>query len=255
MSQNATAADIVLKVVGEENMNIFKELLNKLGIKQENGKVSDAEVLNMIFDSDMENLKKTKEEMDKAAFEMVVDLIDKANTIYILGIRNCEPLANFLGFYLNMMFDNVKLLTTNSTSEVFEQMVRIGSKDVMIGISFPRYSMRTLKAMEFANSRSAKVVAITDTNTSPMTLYSSCNLLAKSEMASVIDSLTAPLAVVNGLIAALAMRHSQDMSEYLETLDKVWEDYQIYNSDEMNQAKEQIEIYQRADSEEQQINE
>lgn len=238
-------------------MNIFKELLQKLGIvkgsdEKENG---GAEILDMIFDSDMQNLQRTKAELDRSAFELVVDMIDKADTIYILGIRNCEPLANFLGFYLNMMFDNVKLLTTNSTSEIFEQMMRIGSKDVLIGISFPRYSVRTLKAMEFANSRSVNVVAITDDHHSPMTLYSSCNLIAKSEMASVIDSLTAPLSVVNGLIAALAVKHSKEMSEYLETLDKVWEEYQIYNGDEMNRADEHIEIWQAKEQEEKAGNE
>lgn len=238
-------------------MNIFKELLSKLGIvkgsdEKENG---GADILEMIFDSDMQNLQRTKEQLDRSAFELAVEMIDKAETIYILGIRNCEPLANFLGFYLNMMFDNAKLLTTNSTSEIFEQMMRIGSKDVLIGISFPRYSMRTLKAMEFANSRSANVVAITDDHHSPMTLYSSCNLIAKSEMASVIDSLTAPLSVVNGLIAALAVRHSKEMSEYLETLDKVWEEYQIYNGDEMNRADERIEIWQAKEQEEKTGNE
>lgn len=238
-------------------MNIFKELLYKLGIKgtDAGNEKSSKRVLEMIFDSDMQNLKRTKEELDESAFELVVDMIDKADTIYVLGIRNCQPLADFLGFYLNMMFDNVKLLTTNSVSEIFEQMMRIGSKDVLIGISFPRYSMRTLKAMEFANSKSAKVVAITDSNHSPMTLYSSCNLIAKSEMASVIDSLTAPLTVVNALIAALAVRHAKEMSEYLETLDKVWEEYQIYSGDEMNQAAEHIEIWQAAATKENEKNE
>lgn len=231
-------------------MNILKELLHKLGIKAGKEEAGSAQIAEMIFDSDLQNLRETREQLDKSAFELAVEMIDKAENVYIIGIRNCQPLAEFLGFYLNMMFDKVKLLTTSSSSEIFEQMIRINKKDVIIGISFPRYSMRALKALEFANSRNAGVVAITDNQHSPLTLYSSCNLIAKSEMASVIDSLTAPLAVINGLIAALSMRHAKEMSEYLETLDDIWEEYQVYSSDEMNRSDDHIEIWQRAAQEE-----
>lgn len=124
----------------------------------------------------------------------------------MVGIRSCAPLAEFLAFYLNLIFDGVRLLNTNSASELFEQMIRIGEKDVIIGISFPRYSMRTLKALEFANNRNAKVITLTDSIHSPMNLYSSCNLIARSDMASIVDSLVAPLSVINALVVALSMR-------------------------------------------------
>ena len=227
-------------------MNILKEILHKLGRKPLNPQLEtdSGEILDMIFQSDMQNLEVTRRELDRDAFALAVQMIEEAENIYILGIRNCQPLADFLGFYLNMMFDRVKLLTTNSTSEIFEQMLRIGSRDVMIGISFPRYSVRTLKAMEYANNRSAKIIAITDSVLSPLNLYSSCNLIAKSEMASVIDSLTAPLSVVNGLIAALSVRHDSQMGDYLEKLVQVWEEYQVYNGDEMDYSDHHIEIWQ-----------
>ncbi len=137
-----------------------------------------------MLQSDIDKIKLTLEHMDQEAFEIAVDTILKAKRIYIVGIRSCAPLASFLSFYLNLIFDNVHLLQTNSASELFEQMIRIDEKDVIIGISFPRYSMRTLKAMEFANKRSAKVITLTDSIHSPMNLYSSCNLIARSDMAS-----------------------------------------------------------------------
>ena len=151
-----------------------------------------------------------------------------------MGIRSCAPLASFLAFYLNMMFDDVHLLSTNSSSELFEQMVRISKDDVIIGISFPRYSMRTLKAMEFANNRSAKVITITDSVHSPMNLYSSCNLIAKSDMASIVDSLVAPLSVINALIVALCMKKQGEVVQTLEMLEDIWDEYQVYDNDEIN---------------------
>ena len=130
--------------------------------------------------------------------------------------------------------DHVVIVTTNSASELFEQMIRIDEKDVVIGISFPRYSMRTLKAMEFANNRNAKVITITDSIHSPMTLYSSCNLTAKSDMASIVDSLVAPMSIINALIVALCMRRQKEVMHTLETLEKIWDEYQVYSGDEIN---------------------
>ena len=170
------------------------------------GKISRSEILNNVLKADADRIQNTLEEIDAAAFEAAVDTILNARCIYIVGLRSCAMLAEFLGFYLNMMFDQVKVLKTTSASELFEQMVHIGKEDVIIGISFPRYSMRTLKAMEFANNRSAKVITITDSVHSPMNLYSSCNLLAKSDMSSILDSLVAPLSVINALLVALCMK-------------------------------------------------
>ena len=153
-----------------------------------------------------------------------------------------RSLAGFLAFYLNMMFDDVRLLSTNSSSELFEQMVRISKDDVIIGISFPRYSMRTLKAMEFANNRSAKVITITDSVHSPMNLYSSCNLIAKSDMASIVDSLVAPLSVINALIVALCMKKQGEVVNTLEMLEDIWDEYQVYENDEINYIDDSMKM-------------
>ena len=152
-------------------------------------------------------------------------------------------LASFLAFYMNLMFDNVRLLTTNSSSELFEQMVRINCDDVIIGISFPRYSMRTLKALEFANNRSAKVITITDSVHSPMNLYSSCNLIADSDMASIVDSLVAPLSVINALIVALCMRRHQEVGKILTELEDIWDEYQVYENDEIDVIDDSIKAH------------
>ena len=206
------------------------------------GKVPQSEILETVLKSDIDKIKLTLEHMDQEAFEIAVDTILKAKRIYIVGIRSCAPLASFLSFYLNLIFDNVHLLQTNSASELFEQMIRIDEKDVIIGISFPRYSMRTLKAMEFANKRSAKVITLTDSIHSPMNLYSSCNLIARSDMASIVDSLVAPLSVVNALVVALCMKKQKEVVSTLESLEEIWDEFQVYNNDEINLADNNIEI-------------
>ena len=144
----------------------------------------------------------------------------------------------FLAFYLNMVRDNVKVLNTTSTSEIFEQMIRVGNEDAVIGISFPRYSMRTLKAMEFANDRNAGVISITDNVHSPMCLYSSCNLFARSDMVSIVDSLVAPLSLINALIVAICLRQPDEIRTNLETLEKTWNNYQVYLNDEIDFIKD-----------------
>ena len=198
------------------------------------GNSSQSEILTSVLESDIEKLKDTVTNLDPDAFETAVKVILEARNVYIIGLRSCAPLAEFLQFYLNMIRGNVTLLNSTSVSETFEQMIRIGEKDVMIGISFPRYSMRTLKAMEFANDRNAKVISLTDTIHSPMCLYSSCNLLARSDMVSIVDSLVAPLSVINALVVALCLKKPQDVKKNLETLEEVWNNYQVYLNDEIN---------------------
>lgn len=207
------------------------------------GRISQSEILETVLKSDADKLKTTLEKIDHSAFELAVDTILAARNIYIVGIRSCAPLASFLSFYLNLMFDNVRLLHTNSSSEIFEQMVRINEDDVIIGISFPRYSMRTLKALEFANNRSAKVITITDSIHSPMNLYSSCNLIADSDMASIVDSLVAPLSVINALIVALCMKKQKEVAKTLTTLEEIWDEYQVYENDEIDVIDDSIKIH------------
>lgn len=206
--------------------------VQKIGVKY--GNSTQSEVLNAVLSSDMEKIRDTMENLDEVAFETAVDIILEARAVYIVGIRSCEPLADFLSFYLNMIRGNVWLLRTTSVSEMFEQMIRIDEKDAIIGISFPRYSMRTLKAMEFANDRNARVITITDSVHSPMNLYSSCNLLARSDMVSIVDSLVAPLSVINALVVALCLKRPEEVKHNLETLEEAWNNYQVYLNDEIN---------------------
>ena len=198
------------------------------------GRISQSEILETVLNSDAEKIRSTLDQIDPGAFDLALDTILNAKHIYIIGIRSCAPLAAFLTFYFNLIFDHVTLLSTSSSSELFEQMIRISEKDVIIGISFPRYSMRTLKALEFASSRNAKVITLTDSVYSPMNLYSSCNLIAHSDMASIVDSLVAPLSVINALIVALCMKKQRSVSRTLETLEEIWDEYQVYESDEIN---------------------
>lgn len=198
------------------------------------GNSTQSEILNAVLTADIKNVKETLQSIDPAAFDVAVHTILSAKNVYILGVRSCEPLADFLHFYLNMIRGNVVNLKTTSVTEIFEQMLRIGDEDVFIGISFPRYSMRTLKAMEFARDRNAKVLSITDSARSPMTLYSTCNLVANSDMVSIVDSLVAPLSVINALVVALCMQRPEEVKESLTTLEEAWNNYQVYLNDEID---------------------
>ena len=206
------------------------------------GRISQGEILTSVLHSDIEKIKLTMEAIDHESFELAVDTILHAKKIYVIGIRSCAPLASFLGFYLNLICEDVTAVNTNSSSEIFEQLIRIGEDDVIIGISFPRYSMRTLKALEFASNRKAKVITLTDSVHSPMTLYSSCNLIARSDMASIVDSLVAPLSVVNALVVALCMKKQKEVISTLERLEQIWDEYQVYSKDELNMVDNKVEL-------------
>ena len=206
------------------------------------GRISRGEILTSVLQADIEKIKLTMGSMDQEALEIAVDTILKAKRIYVIGIRSCAPLASFLSYYLQLICEDVTLVNTNSSSEIFEQLIRIGQDDVVIGISFPRYSMRTLKALEFANNRNAKVITLTDSVHSPMNLYSSCNLIARSDMASIVDSLVAPLSVINALVVALCMKKQKEVVATLETLEKIWDEYQVYSKDELNMVTDKVEF-------------
>ena len=199
---------------------------------------SQSEVLESVLAGDMENIRATAESLDAAAFDTAVDILLEAETVYVIGVRSCAPLAEFLSFYLNMVRGGIVLLNTTSPSELFEQMLRVGREDAVVGIGFPRYSMRTLKALEFANDRNAKVITLTDSVHSPMCLYSSCNLFAASEMVSIVDSLVAPLSVINALVVALCLKRPQTVRESLESLEGVWNNYQVSMQDEIDRIDE-----------------
>lgn len=206
------------------------------------GRISQSKILETVLKSDADKIHSTLEKIDQNAFELAVDTILHAKHIYIIGIRSCAPLASFMAFYFTLMFPNVHLIQTSSSSEIFEQMVRIGKEDVIIGISFPRYSMRTLKAMEFANNRSAKVITLTDSVHSPMNLYSSCNLIARSDMVSIVDSLVAPLSIINALIVALCMKREKEVMNTLETMEKIWDEYEVFSGDDIDHLDDRLKL-------------
>lgn len=206
--------------------------VTQMGVKYAGS--SKSEILTSVLQADIEKLQDTITNLDPQSFDAAVDIILNAKNVYVIGLRSCEPLAEFLSFYLNMIRGNIIKLSTTSVTELFEQMIRIGPDDAIIGISFPRYSMRTLKAVEFANDRNAKVVTITDSVHSPMNLYSSCNLLARSDMVSIVDSLVAPLSVINALVVALCLKQPDEVKKSLETLEETWNNYQVYLNDEIN---------------------
>ena len=206
------------------------------------GRITQGEILASVLQSDIEKIKLTMESIDHEAFELAVKTILNARKVYVMGIRGCAPLASFLSFYLNLLCEDVTAVSTNSASEIFEQLLRIGEEDVIIGISFPRYSMRTLKALEFASNRKAKVITLTDSIHSPMNLYSSCNLIARSDMASFVDSLVAPLSVVNALVVALCMKKQKEVVSTLEMLEEIWDEYQVYSGDELDKVSDKVEL-------------
>lgn len=206
------------------------------------GRISQSQILETVLQSDIEKIKQTLNGIDHLAFNQAIDTILNARKIYVLGIRSCAPLAAFMSFYLNLLCDNVIAVNTNSSSEIFEQLIRIGEEDVIIGISFPRYSQRTLKALEFASKRKAKIITLTDSVHSPINIYSSCNLIARSDMASIVDSLVAPLSVVNALIVALCMKKQEEVIGTLETLEQIWGEYQVYSGDELNRIEDNSEV-------------
>ncbi len=191
--------------------------------------IGDADVLDKVLTSDMDKLRHSLEEIDKAAFYDAIDRISEARTIYIVGVRSSSTLAGFLNYSLRMITDNVKFIQTTSGSEIFEQIMRIGEGDVMIAISFPRYSTRIINAVEFARARGADVVALTDSAESPIAAYAHQLLTARSDMASFVDSLVAPLSIINAMIVALSRKKQDEIAVRLHELENVWDRYEVYD--------------------------
>jgi len=186
-----------------------------------------SQVLSRVLKADMNNIRMTMDEIDIAAFESAVDKFLQARHIYVLGLRASAPMAQFFAHYLKFIFANVTVVTSG-ISDVFEQLTRINDEDLLVGISFPRYTLRTLEAMEFAKSRGASLLAITDGPLSPLHSVSDLCLMAKSDMASFVDSLCAPLSLINALIVALGQRRRQQVTAYFEQMEGIWSDYKVY---------------------------
>ncbi|MFA6308168.1 MAG: MurR/RpiR family transcriptional regulator [Clostridia bacterium] len=207
---------------------IKSKLTSLQRIEVSSNRISEENILKSVLQSDMDKIKITLAEVDQTTFNKVVENILKAKKIYILGVRSSAPLASFLGFYFNLIFDNVRLVHTTSVSEMFEQIIRVTEGDLVIGISFPRYSKRTIKAMEYVKSQNATVIAITDSVESPLAKTAHYSLIARSDMASFVDSLVAPLSIINALIVAVGASRKQSIYETFERLEKIWDEYQVY---------------------------
>lgn len=189
-------------------------------------------ILRSVLHADMTKLRSTLEEADPVIFGQAVEAILDAKKIYILGVRSSAPLASFLGFYFNLIFEDVRLVHTTSVSEMFEQIVNARAGDVVIGISYPRYSSRTTKAMQYVAAQGATAIAITDNPASPVAMASTFALFARSDMASFVDSLVAPLSLINALIVAIGVKRRDRIRATLEKLETVWEEYQVYEKGE-----------------------
>ena len=191
-------------------------------------RLGSQDVLDKVVQSDIEKLRMTLSELKREDFDGAVNAIVGARRIYILGVRSSAALSDFLAFYFKLIFDNVCQVQTSLASEMFEQMLRVGEGDVVIGISFPRYSTRSVRAMEFARDQGATVVAITDSEMSPLYDTANYRLLAKSDMISFADSLVAPLSIINALIVAVGRKKSAEVTATFKRLENIWDEYQVY---------------------------
>ena len=197
-------------------------------IEVTNDRLGDQDLLSMVLQSDIEKIRQTLEELDRDAFDRAVDAIVAARKIYIIGVRSSAALASFLYFYCNLIFENVALVSANTSSEIFESLLRVGPGDVVIGVSFPRYSSRTVQAMSFARDRGADTVAITDSEASPLAPICRHTLRARSDMASFVDSLVAPLSLVNALLVAVSQRKNDELARTFQNLEDIWDEYGVY---------------------------
>lgn len=198
-------------------------------IEVTNSLIGEANVLDKVLLSDADKIRHTMEEIDHASFEEAIDRIIGAKNIYIMGVRSSSALAGFLNYNFRMIFDNVRFVQTTSGSEMFEQIVRVGEGDVMIAISFPRYSTRIINAVEYARSKGADIVALTDSHSSPIAELADQLLIAQSDMASFVDSLVAPLSIINAMIVAVSRKKQDELTERLRVLEEIWDTYDVYD--------------------------
>ena len=207
---------------------VLNRLTSVQRIEVANNRFGDQDVVSMVLHSDMEKLRQTSETVSREEFNAAVDAILKAKRVYILGVRSVAPLANFLGHYLNYMFNNVHIISGFSAGEMFEKIVGVNAEDVIVAFSFPRYSASTTKGARYCRSAGATVIGITDSKDSPLGQCCDHVLLAKSDMVSLVDSLVAPLSLVNALIVAIAAKREKELSQTFANLERIWDEYDVY---------------------------
>ena len=193
--------------------------------------VRSPRILEAVMGSDTEKLQSTLDELDRASFDAAVNAIENGKHLYIVGMRSSAALASFMAFYMNFLVDNVRLIHDTTANEVYEQIMHIGPGDVYVGISYPRYSSSSFKAMKFAKSRGATVVALTDNVSSPFAAVSDIRLYANSDMVSFVDSLVAPMSVINALIVAVAARKRETLAQTFNYLEELWSEYEVFTTD------------------------
>lgn len=199
-------------------------------VEAANHRFSEDEVLEYSLNTDIENIKSTLESVDKDEFVKAVDMILGARNIYILGMRSSAVLAEYMNYYFDLLLDNVRLIRSAGGSEIFEHIMKVHEDDVFIAISFPRYTTGVVNATEYASKTGAKVIAITDSLSSPIVPHSDVTLVAKSEMVSFVDSLVAPMALINAMFAYIGKKMHSEVSETLDRLEQVWKEYNVYTS-------------------------
>ena len=197
-------------------------------IEVANDRIGNQDILSTVIQSDIEKLRQTAETVSRQDFKAAVEAVLNARRVYILGVRSTAPLASFLGYYLSQMLDTVHVVTTSGTSAVFEQIIGVDECDAVIAFSFPRYSTSTAQGAQYCRGKGAKVIGITDSLTSPLGKNCEHVLLAKSDMISLVDSLTAPMSIVNSLIVAIAARRERAIERKFAELERVWEKYNVY---------------------------
>lgn len=207
---------------------VLNRLTSVQRIEVASTRMADQDVLSSVLHTDMERLRRTQESVDREAFARGVEALLSARRVVILGVRSAAPLANFLGYYLGYMLPNVKVVTASGEGEMFEQIVTVGKEDAVVAFSFPRYSSATVHGAKYCRSTGAAVIGITDNHQSP--LAESCDhvLIAKSGMLSLVDSLVAPLSLVNALVVAIANRREKELGRTFSDLERIWEEYNVY---------------------------
>ena len=211
---------------------VMNRLTSVQRLEVASNRIGSQDVVSMVVHSDMEKLRQTGENISRADFAAAVDAILKARRVFILGVRSTAPLADFLGYYLNYMLDNVHVVTNSGTSEMFEKIVGTHAEDVVIAISFPRYSVATAKGAQYCRSTGATVIGITDSRKSPLGVNCDHVLCAKSDMVSLVDSLVAPMSIVNALIVAIAAKREKELHRTFENLERIWDEYNVYEKQE-----------------------
>lgn len=206
---------------------VLNRLTSVQRIEVTNDRIGDQDVLSMVLQSDIDKLRQTGDTVSREDFNAAVNAILNAKRVFIMGVRSAAPLANFLGYYLNYMFNNVHIITTSGT-EMFEKVVGVTSSDVVVAISFPRYSSSTVKGAQYCRSTGATVIGLTDTRLSPLGQNADHVLVAKSDMVSLVDSLVAPLSVINAMIVAIASKRECELTATFNALERIWDQYNVY---------------------------